>query len=101
MRRKRFALLFIAILVALGVWVAKRTEEPPPKEIRPTAATSPAPNDTPRDEPPVESGRAEARPSGTVRASSGPARSATSTAPTAPPIPPDAEAMIEIDKVNL
>src|SRR4051812_12075601 len=101
MRRKRFAVVAIAILLALGAWVAKRTEEPPPKETRPTAATSPAPNETPRDELPIVQGRADARPSQPSRAPSGPARSSTSTAPTAPPIPPDTAAMIEIDKVNL
>src|SRR4051794_23509189 len=101
MRRKPFAGVAIAILLALGIWVAKRTEEPRPKDVPPAAAISPAPHDTPRDELRGEQGRAEARPSQPSRARSGQARLSTSTAPTASPIPPDAEAMIEIDKVNL
>ncbi|MFL6541769.1 MAG: hypothetical protein ACJ8I9_01250 [Chthoniobacterales bacterium] len=102
MRRKHFAFLIIAILLALGVWVATRTEVPQPTEIHlPVAAASPVPNDTRTDQLPPMQGRAEARPSQPSRGSSGPPRPTTSTAPTASPLPPDAEAMIEIDKVNL
>src|SRR5947208_8049120 len=102
MRRKHFAFLIIAILLALGVWVATRAEVPQPTEIHlPLAPASPVPSDTRTDQLPPMQGRAEARPSQPSRGSSGPPRPTTSTAPTASPLPPDAEAMIEIDKVNL
>src|SRR4051794_28290129 len=101
MCRTRFAVVAIVVLIALGIWVSRRTEQPPPIKTQSPGAISPRPNESRNEDVPLVPGRAEASPPQLVRASTGPTRSPVSAAATASPIPPDAEAMMEIDQVNL
>ncbi|HEX8679272.1 MAG TPA: hypothetical protein VF683_04910, partial [Chthoniobacterales bacterium] len=96
MRRRRFGLVAIALLVAIGVWVARHTEEPTAREVRvPVLTGSAAPS-----APPKAVGEAGSLPSsnhGTLTASP----TSPAMVPSASIAPPDPEAIIDADKVGL
>jgi hypothetical protein len=93
-RRRRLALVAIPLLLAIGIWVAMRTEEPPNHDLTvPNATESPTVPPDAASEPvslPV-SNQAKL----TASPSAAPATAAASIAP------PDPEAVVEADKVNL
>lgn len=109
MRRKPLLFVAIALLLALGIWVANRTEQPTINSPRDSVSTAgsgsiaPAGNPTPFDPnapltpppagmiPPVSTS-----PSQESRSSS-----PSNITPTANVPPPDSEALIEVDKVSL
>jgi hypothetical protein len=100
-RRRRLAFVAIPLLLAIGIWVATRTETPREEgDIRlPEIGASAVPAGR-RDELPLVRERAEARPSNPAAPTSrdSPPDAAV---PTASVAPPDPEAMIEVDKVSL
>ncbi len=108
MRRRHFALLAIVLLLALGVWVAMRTEQPHTRPITvPMAAGIPPPNESspaPRvlEAPPASPTPNTAPPSLPAHSATPGARaSGVAATPAASIAPPDEAAMIEVDKVSL
>jgi len=102
MRRKPFAIVLIGLLLAIGIWVATRTEEPRAKEIAlPAVNGLPTAAPTPSDKSSVSSTAAALQTSASVglSATASPFRGVGAPSPSI--APPDAEAMIDVDKVNL
>ncbi|MDQ6859854.1 MAG: hypothetical protein M3032_01675 [Verrucomicrobiota bacterium] len=102
MRRKPIGLIAVALLLALGIWVARRTDRiGPKKEIPPLVITASAsPNESSQiTQPPLSA--APVSPNERSSTPGSPAQPGSVARATPAPIPPDAEAMIEVDKVNL
>ncbi|HEY0368673.1 MAG TPA: hypothetical protein VGC85_03670 [Chthoniobacterales bacterium] len=103
MRRKHSAFVLVALLIVIGLWIAFRKREFRAERAVATAAVAEAPNESlllPKDVSRSAATTApnESSPTAVTRQMTAGTSIAASTAA---PVPPDPEAMIDVDKVNL
>ncbi len=101
MRRKRFAFIALALLLVLGTWVAFHTESVRPGKKTPVPLPVPAVAPGGADAPPSAAPAASLSPIDVIPQSSPRVQRSGTVKPGALPVPPDPEAMLELDRVSL